>query len=94
MKVSVDGEMLMSGDTVRVTATVCGELVAPGAVAVIVTVPVCGPTGTVVLFTDTTSVLGAVLVPGGTLSQAPPDAVMTDAVEFSVPPPEFVIITF
>jgi hypothetical protein len=95
LKVSVAGVKAIAGPggfTLSVTATVCGVLVAPGAVTVIV--PLYVPAAKPEMFTAAATVLGAVPEVGETLSQLPPEVVEAAAVQVIVPPPVLEISTF
>jgi hypothetical protein len=65
--------LIVGALTVTLTATVCGLLLAPGAVIVIAPLYVLGlnPAG----FTDTLKLAGVVPLVGLTTSQLPPDVV-------------------
>ena len=72
------------GETVRVTATVCGLLPASAEVSVMAPeyVPAASPAG----LTETTSVAGVVALAGETLSQLPPELVDGAAAKESAAP--------
>jgi hypothetical protein len=64
--------------TVRVTGTVCGLLLAPG--AVIATLPLYVPAASPVGFTPTVRVVGVVPLAGVTVNQLPPAVVAVNAI--------------
>jgi hypothetical protein len=75
--------------TVSVTVTSCGLLTTP--VTLTVMVPLYVPTASPLVFTESAGVPGVVPPLGVTLTQFPPLAVETVAVQFNANPPVFVM---